>query len=157
MPKLSVAEQSDMDYYGIVRYTLTAIDGHRLTASIYGTIIPLTIVLAAATISTSFEKPFGYVYGAGLYLIAIVIAEYFKSKIDLFNHFVSESVSIGLRIEEELELISEIRITKQFELHKRAGERGGRLLLGSVIVIQLTAAIAFFIETFVAIKACIFG
>ena len=62
MPKLSIAEQPDMNYYGIVRNTLTVVDGQRLTASIYGATIPLTIMLAAATASHTFDKPFGYVY-----------------------------------------------------------------------------------------------
>jgi hypothetical protein len=86
-------------------------------------------VLGAATINHFSDKTIGYVSGAGLCLIAVIIAMFFKAKIDLFNNFIADAVFIALKIEDALKLNSYIRITKQFEVHKSAGERANLLFI----------------------------
>ncbi len=166
MPVLLKGEQPDVTYYSVVRSTLTAVDGQRLTASIYGTTIPLTILIGAATVSHHLDKttfdfgpwqgaldklPIGYMFGSYLCFIAVMIAEYFIAKIDLFNHFIKTSVTIGKRIENILNLDSDICLTERFEDHKTAGDRGDKLSKFSVRVVQFTAILGLVTDLKIAI------
>jgi hypothetical protein len=79
----------DVSFYNVVRTTTTNVDGQRLTAAIYGTTIPLTILGAAATITYYFREakvPIDDVIIALILSSILVIAHSFELKINFIKH-----------------------------------------------------------------------
>jgi hypothetical protein len=117
-------------YLNTVRWTITTLDGLRLTAVNFATLGAAGTLAAAAT---------AYFYAtknpetiepnlAGIAVAScaacFVITSIFMAKVWMFDRFIGYAVSLALSIETEIGLSDDFGITHKFEQHTLAGKNG---------------------------------
>lgn len=142
-----IGSAAEATYYNVVRSTLHALDGVRLSAAVSGLTVCTGFLLAAITmihyVGTvaifSTNIPVGQILSIIFCYIAAEVANQFIRKIDMFSHFIACSVEVALNLEEKFVPDENLQLTTKFNKHEHAGDRGDKLFKRALKLIMYSA------------------
>lgn len=142
-----VGDRNDLEYYRVVRMTLSNLDSVRLQASTAG------LTMSAAFLGVGYAAwrhapeirllglpiDLGALLAIAACVLAITTAVQFLRKVELFNDFIEESVDVASMLEKKLLDDESYRLTARFETKASAGARGLPLFKKSLYMLLALA------------------